>query len=136
MARLSFLLLVVLTACALSLVTSQHQARKLFIELEQQQERTRQLDVEFGQLQLESSTWAMHARVERIARQALRLKMPENSRVKIIEFPPRETKGVDLINHGNKDSRHRIEGWEVSQTRRMTEKQRIPIVSLAIWSPR
>ncbi len=95
MARLSFLLLVVLTACALSLVTSQHQARKLFIELEQQQERTRQLDVEFGQLQLESSTWAMHARVERIARQALRLKMPENSRVKIIEFPPRETNGVD-----------------------------------------
>jgi cell division protein FtsL len=94
-AQLSLLLLAVLTACALSMVTSQHQARKLFIELEQQQERTRQLDVEYGQLQLESSTWAMHSRVERIARQALRLKLPESGRVKIIEFPPRETAGAD-----------------------------------------
>ena len=95
MARLSLLLLAVLTACALGLVTSRHQARKLFSELEQQQERTRQLDVEYGQLQLESSTWAMHARIERIARQALRLKMPENSRVKIIEFPPRDAGGAN-----------------------------------------
>ena len=94
MARLSLLLLAVLATCALSLVTSQHQARKLFIELEQQQERTRQLDVEYGQLQLESSTWAMHSRVERIARQALRLKLPESGRVKIVEFPPREAAGA------------------------------------------
>ena len=90
MVRLSLLLLAVLTACALGLVTSQHQARKLFIELEQGQERARQLDVEFGQLQLESSTWAMHARIERIARQSLRMRRPESGRVKIIEFPLRE----------------------------------------------
>ena len=89
MARLSLALLALLTACALGLVTSQHQARKLFIELEQEQERARQLDVEYSQLQLESSTWGMHARIERIARQALRMLLPEAGRVKIIEHPPR-----------------------------------------------
>lgn len=85
MARLSLILLALLTACALGLVTSQHQARKLFIELEQEQERARQLEVEFGQLQLESSTWAMHARIERIARQSLRMRLPDAGRVKIVE---------------------------------------------------
>ncbi|MBM3345162.1 MAG: cell division protein FtsL [Betaproteobacteria bacterium] len=90
MTRLSLILLAVLTASALSLVSSQHDARKLFIALEEQQESSRQLDVEFGQLQLESSTWAMHARVERIARQALRMRLPESGRVKIIESAPRD----------------------------------------------
>jgi len=98
MTRLSLILLAVLTASALSLVSSQHEARKLFGELEQQQERSRQLDVEFGQLQLESSTWAMHARVERIARQALRMRLPESGRVKIIESAPRD--GVATDNKG------------------------------------
>ncbi len=45
MTRLNLLLVVVLTTCALGLVTSQHQARKLFAELEQEQERSRQLEV-------------------------------------------------------------------------------------------
>jgi len=84
----------VFTACALGLVTSQHQARKLFIELGEEQERSRQLDVEFGQLQLESSTWAMHARVEKIARQSLRMRPPEAGRVQMIEVAPRNAKGV------------------------------------------
>ena len=41
MVRLNLLLLALLTACALGLVTSQHKARKLFVELEQEQERAR-----------------------------------------------------------------------------------------------
>ena len=54
MVRLNLLLLVVLAACALGLVTSQHRARRFFGELEQEQERSRQLGVEYGQLQLEA----------------------------------------------------------------------------------
>lgn len=84
MVRLNLLLLALLTACALGLVTSQHKARKLFVELEQQQERARGLEVEYGQLQLEASTWAMHARVERIAGQALRMRVPETRRVQTV----------------------------------------------------
>ena len=90
MTRVSLLLLAVLTACALGLVSSQHEARKLFIELGEQQERSRRLDVEYGQLQLESSTWAMHARVEKIARTSLRMRAPEAGRVQLVDLnaPP------------------------------------------------
>jgi cell division protein FtsL len=84
MTRLNLLLIVVLTACALGLVTSQHQARKLFGELEQEQERSRQLGVEYGQLQLEASTWAVHTRVERIAGRQLHMRIPDAKRLQIV----------------------------------------------------
>jgi len=57
MVRLNVLLLLTVMLCSLGVVTSQHKARQLFQALEVQQERTRQLEVEFGQLQLELSTW-------------------------------------------------------------------------------
>lgn len=84
MARINLILLLVLTACALGLVTSQHKARKLFTELEREQERAKQLDVEWGQLQLEQSTWAMHARIEKIARERLRMSVPDAKRTQVI----------------------------------------------------
>ncbi len=71
MARLNFILLAALTACALALVTSQHQARKLYVELQKEQDLAKQLEVEWGQLQLEQSTWATHARIEKIAAREL-----------------------------------------------------------------
>jgi cell division protein FtsL len=83
MVRLNLLLLAVLAACAVGLVTSQHQARRFFGELEQEQERSRQLGVEYGQLQLEASTWAVHARVERIASRQLHMRVPEAKHLQI-----------------------------------------------------
>jgi len=88
MPRLSLLLLVVLAACALGLVTSQHYARKLFAELEREQARAAELEVEHGQLQLEASTWARHARVERLARERLQMRPPEAKRIQILDAPP------------------------------------------------
>lgn len=93
MARLNLLLLAVLTLCALGLVTSQHQSRKLFIELEREQDRARNLEVEFGQLQLEQSTWAMHPRVEKIASQGLHMSAADARRVQVVT-PPGETAGA------------------------------------------
>ena len=84
MLRLSFLLLAALTACALALVTSQHQARKLYVELQKEQELAKQLEVERGQLLLEQSTWATHARVEKLAVQALGMRVPPSSRVQVV----------------------------------------------------
>jgi cell division protein FtsL len=83
-ARLNLVLLAALALCALGLVTSQHQARKLFAELEREQARAKALDVEFGQLQLEQRTWATHARVERLARERLRMRAPEARRVQVL----------------------------------------------------
>ena len=62
MAKLNLLLLLVLLVCALGLVTTQQKARKLFTQLELEQGRARDLEIEYGQLQLEASTWGLHAR--------------------------------------------------------------------------
>jgi cell division protein FtsL len=67
MTRVHLLLLLMVIICALSVVTSQDKARKLFAELQKEKDRSQQMEVEWGQLQLEQSTWAMHARVEKIA---------------------------------------------------------------------
>lgn len=88
MAKLNLLLLAVLVACALGLVTSQHQARKLFTELERAQQRERDLEVEFGQLQLEASTWGLHTRVEKVASRLLGMKTHDPRQVRIIVSGP------------------------------------------------
>ena len=81
MLRLNLILLMAAVLCALGVVTSQHKARKLFQALEGEQERAKQLDVEFGQLQLELSTWATSPRIEKIAREKLRMRTPEAAKV-------------------------------------------------------
>ncbi|HQW19900.1 MAG TPA: cell division protein FtsL, partial [Rhodocyclaceae bacterium] len=75
-------------ACALSAVNANHRARNLFVELEREQARMRQLEVEWGQLQLEQSTWASHARIESIARNKLHMKAPLPTQVISIEASP------------------------------------------------
>jgi len=84
-AKLNLLLLLVLVVCALGLVTSQHKARKLFSELEREQSRARELEIEYGRLQLEASTWGLHARVEKVAAGTLGMRTPDARRVRIVE---------------------------------------------------
>jgi cell division protein FtsL len=67
-ARLNLTLTILLVLCALSLVTAQYQARRLFIELERAQSLARQLDIEWSQLQLDQSTLGKTARIEENAR--------------------------------------------------------------------
>jgi cell division protein FtsL len=89
MAQLNLLLLAILIACGLSVVTSQHKARALYMELRKEQELARALEVEWGQLQLEQSTWAMHARVEKIASEQLQMRVPPASRVQMVPPEPK-----------------------------------------------
>ena len=84
MTRLNVFLLVALIACALGVVTSQHQARKRFIELESGQSLAKRLDEEFTQLQLEQSTWATHKRVESVASRQLGMRMPDPASTVVI----------------------------------------------------
>ena len=92
MARINLFLLLAVVVCALSVVTSQHKARKLFQALEGEQERARQLEIEFGQLQLELSTWATSPRIEKIAREKLRMQTPEPA--KIVTAPASTSSGA------------------------------------------
>jgi cell division protein FtsL len=81
MARLNLILLAAVLISALAAVSTNHRARKLFIEFEREQQHMRALEVEWGQLQLEQSTWATHARIEQIARDKLGMRPPKTGQI-------------------------------------------------------
>jgi len=91
-ARLNLLLLFLAIVCALGVVTSQHKARKLFVELQKGQEYAQQMEVEWGQLQLEQSTWAMPTRVEKIASRQLQMQLPKGEKIEFIRMEPDKNK--------------------------------------------
>jgi cell division protein FtsL len=72
---------------ALAKVNSQHQSRKLYFELDQQKEISQKLNSEYSQLQLEQSTWAMHGRIEEVAKKLLKMKTPEPKKIILLERP-------------------------------------------------
>ena len=47
--------------------------RKLYAELEREKQLTKQIDTEWGQLQIEQSTWSMHSHIEKVASARLRM---------------------------------------------------------------
>lgn len=71
--RISSILVIALVLCALSLVNAQYQSRRLFVELERAQSQTRQLDIQWAQLQLDQSTLGKHARIEMNAKRDLNM---------------------------------------------------------------
>lgn len=78
------MLLVLVIACALGVITSQHRARRLFSELDSEQSATKKLGEEYSQLQLEQSTWGTHRRVEAIASRDLHMRLPDPATTVII----------------------------------------------------
>jgi cell division protein FtsL len=80
---LNVVLALLLMACALALIQSQHRSRTYFVELERLKKQAHMLDEQWGQLQLEQSTWANPARVDTLARTRLGLVAPPNDRVRI-----------------------------------------------------
>lgn len=86
MLRLNLLLLALVVVLALSAVTSQHKARKHFIELQAEKDKAQQMEVEWGQLQLEQSTLASPSRVERIASRQLQMQMPGSEQIKFVRL--------------------------------------------------
>ncbi len=73
---LNFILLLVVVLCAFSVINANHQSRKLFVSLEAERKHARDLAVEWDQLQLEQSTWAASARVEKLAKDKLGMRRP------------------------------------------------------------
>ena len=87
MGQASAVLLALVIACALGVVTSQHQARKLFSELEDEQAAAKRLDDEWTQLQLEQGTWATNKRIESVASRQLGMRLPDPSLTLIVTVP-------------------------------------------------
>lgn len=84
-----FLLGAALFGCALLLVSSQHQARSLFVDLERAQGEARNREVEWNRLRIELSRAGQPGYVEQSAR-ALGLKPVDSRRTILIAAPAPE----------------------------------------------
>lgn len=78
-------LAIVCVISAIALVYTKHESRDLFVELEQLTRQRDELDIEWGQLQIEQSTWATHGRIERVALEELALVRPKSTEIYLIE---------------------------------------------------
>lgn len=79
------LVFLLVLSSAITLVYSKHQSRKLFVELQELKHQVNELNTEWGQLQLEQSTWSGHGRIEQVARERLSMVMPNAEEVVFIK---------------------------------------------------
>ena len=70
---------------SLGVIYAKHEARTHFYELQKLTNERDELDIEWGQLQLEQSTWATHGRVERVAHDDLGMVTPKASELRIVQ---------------------------------------------------
>jgi cell division protein FtsL len=70
---------------SLGVVYAKQEARSRFNELQQLVRKRDDLDIEWGQLQLEQSTWATHGRVERLAHEELHMVIPQANDLRIVQ---------------------------------------------------
>jgi len=82
---LVFIFALVCVLSAIALIYTKHESRKLFVELEGLTHERDGLNIEWGQLQIEQSTWAQHARIEQVASKELSLVRPETTEIFVIE---------------------------------------------------
>lgn len=80
MRALLALVVLLLVAASFSLVTAQHRARSLFVDLERAQQQARQLDAEGDRLRIELGRASQPAAIESAARE-LGLKPVDGGRV-------------------------------------------------------
>jgi len=78
------ILWVVALGSAAGAIWCKHRARELFVELEALNARRDNLEIEWGQLQLEQSAWSTHAFVERVASTRLQMALPPPKEIEII----------------------------------------------------
>jgi len=83
--QLTAVLMTVIFFSAIQVVLHQHEARKVFVEVQGLERERDRLNEEWGRLQLEQSTWATDARVEEVARTRLHMLEPEASAVVLVQ---------------------------------------------------
>ena len=69
---------------AAAAVYLKHRSREMFVQLERLDTRRDNLDIEWGQLQLEQSAWSNNAFVERVANAKLHMAMPPPKEIEIV----------------------------------------------------
>ena len=78
-------LMVLVVISSFGVIYAKHQSRKLFVELQALHKARDDMDIEWGQLQLEQSTLATQSRVEGTASTKLGMVIPEANQVVILQ---------------------------------------------------
>jgi cell division protein FtsL len=65
-------------------IYAKHRSRELFVELERLHSQRDNIEIEWGQLQLEQSAWSTHAFVERVATTRLNMSSPDPARIQVV----------------------------------------------------
>ena len=79
------ILVVAVLASAMAVVYAKHINRKLFIELQALMDQRDNMNIEWGRLQLEQSTFSTHSNIERIAREKLKMHLPDQEEIVFIQ---------------------------------------------------
>ncbi len=78
------LLWVAALGSAAGAVWCKHRTREMFMQQQQLSDQRDNLDIEWGQLQLEQSAWSQHAFVENVATNRLHMATPPAQEIKIV----------------------------------------------------
>jgi len=78
-------LFVVVLVMALSVVYTKHMNRKYFTEWQKLQKERDEMNIEWGQLQLEKSTFATSSEIEKSAREQLGMDQPVKKEIIVVK---------------------------------------------------
>jgi cell division protein FtsL len=86
---IAVVLAVAVVVSGLWLVEAKHEARQLFAELEELKREQDRLQVDWGRLQIEESTFGTQSRIESLALEEIDLGMPRNDQIVVVTGPPK-----------------------------------------------
>jgi len=79
------ILVLAIMGSAVGVIYSKHQTRKMFVSLQKLHKEIDELNIEWGQLQLEQSAWSSHGRIEKVARNKLKMTLPRANEILYIK---------------------------------------------------
>lgn len=79
-----FLIGVMVCYSAMKVVLARHESRHLFVNLQKIEKQRDELLDDWGRLQLEQATWGTHSRIEEVAREQLKMKLPLNEHIQLV----------------------------------------------------
>ena len=82
---LNISLVLIIIISAIGVIYSKHRNRMLYVELRELEVNRDNLNVDWGRLQLEQSTWSTHGRIESAARKRLHMRNVDYSEVVIVK---------------------------------------------------
>lgn len=84
MRKSAVILSIALLGSAIGVVYVRHESRVHFVKLQDLQAERDRLNIEWGRLLLEQGAWAVHGRIEGVARRQLGMVMPAPERIVIV----------------------------------------------------